>query len=668
MKNKVPSPWTPIEFEFDTKRVSATVWGRKYVWDGTLLPSKIVTNDREILSSGAVLHAAFTKKGGGFDALSAEEEFTSVTYTPISADEDKAVFIAQGTAGNIIVNVRYTVEYDGYVEMAMSVIPFWSFAGDFDNIVRLSGLYLEFPLTEESSDLFHYWPNGESGLIPDKTIMASGAVTGEGIECPFKPYFWAGWEFGGLGIATETDENIELSPGTPVYTLKRTEKGRTLRINLLNKMPHRWFGRADSWIEALAPIDYIFGIQATPVKELFPDRMKVRAFYYIYDQNMKLLEKDDSGKSLLDKCEEAGVNWFIFHERWSAIQNYGQAACEEDFKTLVGECHKRGMKVMGYFGYEYPTNAPQWHEKKDDYLVKTPSGNLAGGWQRKNPYQRAYIACYAGGYAEGLRERVKYAMEHYGFDGIYTDGTYVPWECANAAHGCGYTDGDGVRHTTYPIFAVRRHVKALYELVHEKGGMIDTHQSTCLMAPTLAFADSFYNGESIQPKLRESFMEFLNLPAFRTEYMGKNIGVFPQLIASDYPDLPIEKTTSLSLIHDVLPRPGGAKTLSYISKFWKALDEFDSGRAVWHPYWKEDGPIKVETENVFCSVYEKDGRYLAAVSSFNEEADEIELSFKVNVSAVRSTPGNVTVNNDGNRARIRISPFCPELIEFTAEK
>ena len=71
-----------------------------------------------------------------------------------------------------------------------------------------------------------------------------------------------------------------------------------------------------------------------------------------------------------------------------------------------------------------------------------PSGNFAGGWQRK-PHQRAFMTCYNSGYADVLIERVKYVMDELGVDVIYTDSTSIPHDCANTSHGCGYYDKDG---------------------------------------------------------------------------------------------------------------------------------------------------------------------------------------------------------------------------------
>lgn len=569
------------------------------------------------------------------------------------------------TAGNIVFNIRYTIEYDGFIEMAFSVIPFWSYAKDFKSVAKLNGLYFEFPFHNEEASLFHFWPNGESGIIPDPTIMASGAVPKEGVDCLFKPYFWTGWEFGGLGIATESDENIQLVAGTPCITLKNYGDRKVLRWNLFNKVPRQWNGRVDLWTDALASIDYVFGLQATPVKEIPANRTDIRIVHDRYDCSGDSLKPDENGENTLDKYQKVGANWVVFHEPWSVSQNYGQAENEELFRTYVEECHKRGMKVMAYFGYEYATNAPEWYEQKNNYLIINPRGNYVGGWQRNNPWQRAYMVCYRGGYAKKLRERVAYGMDNYGFDGIYTDGTYIPWECANPHHGCGYLDENGVRHSTFPIFAVREHVKALYQEVHIRGGIIDTHQSSCMVAPTLAFADTFYNGESIQAKLKEDFLNFLNLEAYRTEFMGKNLGLYPQLLASVDCKMSIEKFNSLSIIHDSLPRPQKPEDAAYVGCFWKEMSAFDTGHADWHPYWADNSPVKVDIEQVYCSVYEKDGEYLAALSSFNVDVDQVVLTFDTDVELKHTIPGETVVTAIGNQVTVNMKAFKPELIHLT---
>ena len=137
MSSKVPAPWTPVKLKIGGCKAVAEVWGREYVWDHSLLPVSIRTAGREILSAPAALHALFDGE---------EAEFREISFLPVSEAEDKAVFTVCASAGNILVNIRWTVEYDGFLEMAMSIIPYWSFWGV--SPVALDGLSMTFPLTE----------------------------------------------------------------------------------------------------------------------------------------------------------------------------------------------------------------------------------------------------------------------------------------------------------------------------------------------------------------------------------------------------------------------------------------------------------------------------------------------------------------------------------------
>ena len=484
---------------------------------------------------------------------------------------------------------------------------------------------------------------------------------------PFKPYVWAGWEFGGLGIATESDEYVNLTAGTPCVTVENKEDCRVLRWNLLNKEPYKWAGRVDKWTDAIPPLEYKFALQATPVKEMRKDRMDIRIQFQGLDTMGKCLEKDENGENQLDRLAKAGVTWLQFHEQWSAVQNYGLAVNEDLLRTYVEEAHKRGLKIMVYFGYEFATNAPMWQEKRDEYLIRTPEGGYVGGWQRKNPCQRDYMVCYSSEYSKVLCDRIRYVLHEYGVDGIYTDGTYVPWECANEKHGCGYVDRFGVRRATFPIWAVRRHAQAMYEAVRSKEGAINhTHQSSCMIAGTVGYGDYFFNGESIQGSLQKGFLEFLSLPALRTEFMGHNIGVPCQMLAYQTDLMRIEKYNSISLIHDVLPsgEPGDAE---YLSKFWNEFSAFGSGEATWRPYWVEDCPVQPQTKDVFCSVYEKDGQYLAAVSSFNEDASEVVLKFDRNVMVEYDVLGQNAATEEGDTVTVKMDAYKPNLIRLTIQ-
>lgn len=330
---------------------------------------------------------------------------------------------------------------------------------------------------------------------------------------------------------------------------------------------------------------------------------------------------DGSGNTMLEKIAASGAKWLILHEDWSLIQNYGVPKDKEEFLRFADACHKLGLKLMVYFGYEISTLMPGFLDVCEEALNKNVNGNYVGGWQRK-PAQRDFTVCYKGSYSDTMIERVAYVMDELKVDGIYTDGTYVPWECANEAHFCGYRDADGQLHDTYPIWAVRKHVKRLYECVHQRGGIIDTHQSSCCMMMTLAFADSYFDGENIQGMVAENIGS-LKLDSFRCEFMGLNMGIPCNFISYVNEKFTMRSIAGITLLHNVFPRGRTLEDLKFMSDIWKIYDDFGVENATWHPYWEQTDIVCPEKKNVYISYFENNGNYLLMMFSLEKEGGKV---------------------------------------------
>ncbi len=139
------------------------------------------------------------------------------------------------------------------------------------------------------------------------------------------------------------------------------------------------------------------------------------------------------------------------------------------------------------------------------------------------------------------------------------DGTIEPFGCANEAHGCGYRTADGELRVTYPILAVRRFMRRLYEALHPKGKLINAHQSGYCGTPTLAFVHSYWDGEHIgggEVASLDDLLKKLPLESFRAEFMGKNFGVPCEfLVSMRSRGWTIDYDLAITLLHDVLVRP-----------------------------------------------------------------------------------------------------------------
>ncbi len=632
--------WTPVKTQKGNKHFSVEVWGRCYDFDASPFPTQITSLGKQLLYAPIKLTPVFGEK---------EETWQDFSYETYSANDEKAVFVTSAVAGNVVCDTAVTAEYDGFVKIDLKIMSSWQFS---DPVPKLTGLYLDIPVKKECASLMHYWPNDRQSIIPAGNVMNSGKT--HDMVFPFKPYISLGNNEVGLGVfCGESDKNFMLNDADKCIEVSDKGEYVNIRLTFLEHMPQNWLGRNDRWVSALKPITYTVGFHATPVK---PMRKSDEVYKIAHTNDCMAMQKENKiNENFLAELKNAGTKWLVLHEEWSAIQNYGFPYNTELIKKFIKECHARGIKVMVYFGYEYSSLHPEWTKNAENYLIKTTDGEFTGGWQRK-PHQRDYMVCYHGGYSDEMISRVCYVMDELGVDGIYTDGTFVPWECANTAHGCGYTDKNGNLHTAFPVLAVREHVKKLYKEVHKRGGIIDTHQSSCCLMPTLAFCDSYYDGENIQGMLNKDDMSFLNMDAFRAEYMGSNFGIPANFIAYTNETRPIQTLSALTLLHNVHCRPGalhheeGIADLGYCSKIWHIFDEYDLNNAKWYPYW-DTAPVTAEG-SAYVSVYETLNAMVAVCADFSDAAGHITLDLPGGTKSVKNLLTGEVFAVEGSKAQI----------------
>lgn len=576
------SAWTPVKTEQEDGCFSVSVWGRTYRFDHSLLPTEIITAGRSVLSAPMELKAEFGGTVG---------EWHDFWYLVTEESEESVTVLVSANCENVIANATVTIEFDGFVKTELRLMNHGTFGyGMVTPKVRLTGLSLNVSVAAESSTLFHYWPNAKNSIAVGTNVINAGAT--ETVVFPFKPYVWTGWEDGGLGLfCGESEKGFELDDSERCIEVEKAAESTNITLHFLDHTPCEWAEKGeDKWSETVNPLTYCFGFQATPVKPLPEQReeyyKRMHAIWTGTPQSRRHPYHGEIYRSdYVEKCAEAGVKWLILHEEWTVIQNYGRPQDEEKFKQFVEKCHRLGMKVMVYFGYEYSSLVPEFNRRADDYLIKTTNGSYGGGWQR-TPYQRDFMVCYRGGYSDEMIRRVEHVMDDYGVDGIYTDGTFVPWECANESHGCGWRDREGALHICYPVLAVREHVKKLYRAIHKRGGILDTHQSSCCMMPTLSFCDSYYDGENIQGLL-QNHPEAMTTDSFRAEFYGRNLGIPCNFIAYSANGYPMSFPAAFSLVHDVFPRPSQIWDLPYMAKIWEIFDKYSLNEAEFAPYFSQ---------------------------------------------------------------------------------
>ncbi len=528
------APYTALTAKSDPSGVEVGAWGRTHKFHG-VLPASIVTAGEEILAAPIRLVGR---------ASGAPIEWKRAGNLLFQAGQAQVIISGWQAGDELIVNSTTRIEMDGMIRVDVVVLP------QHRRSPKLEQLWLETPLKRERASLFHYFP-GRWGSASN-----SGELPASGLQLPFRPFVWLGSEDSGLGWFAESDRAWQPESADRAMEVVVKDSEVVLRVRLL-----------DSTVRL--PVTFTFGFQATPVKPWPTDFHEWRIWHVPQlgvgstlpvPKEWWLCHRafpDRNPQATLDRAAELGAKTAVFHEDWLPIQNYPVTAPEADFKRIVDACHERGMKVLVYHGYELSSLAPEWAELSDEVLVKDTQGRITPGWYR-HPEQRDFRVCYNSVWADRLADGIGEARRRYGFDGLYLDGTIEPWGCCNERHGCGYRAADGSLRPTYPIFGVRRLMQRLYAMFHP-GGLISAHQSTCCATPTLAWADSYWDGEQFAGgELSGDPLKRLPLGAFRAEFMGRNFGVPCEFLAYERPpEWTFDHALAVSLLHDVRVRPCG---------------------------------------------------------------------------------------------------------------
>lgn len=650
----VPAPWTPVTVKADKTGTEVGVWGRTYRFAQGALLAGLEAGGHELLAAPMRLVC---------EADGQPVVWTKGGHWALDADCAQASVCGWQSNGDLTVNTSTRIEYDGMALIGLTVMP------QAKRAVKLGRLWLEIPLKRELVGLYHFYPGKWGGAAN------SGAAPAAGMTLPFKPFVWLGNEARGLGWFAESDQGWQPEKAERVIEVLPQDGAVVLRVRLL-----------DAAVKL--PATFTFGLQATPVKP-WPADFHEKRIWHASELGVGVTMPvpkewflchrafpDRNPLPKLDRAQKLGVKTVVFHEDWVPIQNYPVTHPEAEFKEIVDACHRRGMKVLVYEGYELSPLAPEWAELHDQVLKKNEKGEYESCWIRP-PDQRDYKVCYASVWRDRLAGKIEAAMARYGFDGLYLDSTIMPAGCCNERHGCGYRAADGTLHPTYPFLAVRELMKRLSKDVHARGGMISAHQSTCCVTPMLAFADAYWDGEQLTSGSHANEpLKALSLETFRAEFMGRNFGVPCEFLAYERPPTwTFDEALAVSMLHDVRVRPCGLATLEKMAPIWDAMTRFDAGAAEWHPYWEAQPVAAAQPESVKVSLYaHRDsfwgkGRALVVVS--NLSADRA-VTAKVSVAFARlgMRPGAVCdalsrerLAFDGNVITVPLAPMRMRMVQ-----
>ena len=181
----------------------------------------------------------------------------------------------------------------------------------------------------------------------------------------------------------ETDKDWQPADSQKTVEFIVKDNEVVLRLNIIDGQPDKWNdinAENDHGQYEYPDISYRLMFQATPVKP-FPEnpykekQLHIDCFKKVLQEYIDFLSNpvvEGSDEIGYDRIKRLGVTTLILHEKWNQVQNYWKLTkrTAHQLRTIIEECHKRGIKVVTYFGYEISTMSDIWYDKAELYKRK----------------------------------------------------------------------------------------------------------------------------------------------------------------------------------------------------------------------------------------------------------------------------------------------------------
>jgi len=263
-----------------------------------------------------------------------------------------------------------------------------------------------------------------------------------------------------------------------------------------------------------------------------------------------------------------------------------------------------GLPTIAYVGYPAIGGPSKLVDQFADEWTVLPV------WRMDYPPPAGHYMLHTSSTARGFADYVtaghRWLMTDYGLDGVYMDGIGTVMRTTNAYYDAGYTDAEGVRHPTFPIFGVREAEKRIYRQVKalKPDGLVVNHSSFNLILPVMSFSDILFTGE------HENYED---LESTRQRFSSRPWGLQLSLIgASSHRFEPLHMGVSQLHGTPIMMTcifPGYNDMARKVHRMRNAYQSFGTTTAEWTPYFKSQPTLIAATDpNIKVSVYHHPGK------------------------------------------------------------
>jgi len=493
----------------------------------------------------------------------------------------------------IRLKAEHTVEFDGFIQSAVELIPVRKTPS------KLMAFRLVIPLKSSACSLY------QIGTGEDR---AGGSIPEEGFRSADRGGVWVGSERRGLFFAEEDARNFFDYDSNRRWQLYPGGEGEMLlRINFVSRP-----------LNFKKPIKYVFFLMATPVKPLAESWRSLRLGYLDISRGPDF-QYVNQGIRLIYNFESYNGGW------------PGYPLLEEKYRrtfyTISEMAHRDGASNIVYLSCnEFDSRAPEMEAYFPEW--RAPGATSSSGLER---------VCLKSSYADFLLWGLGRTLEEGKIDGVFLD--YArPILCDNPLHPCGYADSRGKRFGSYNILAGRDFLKRLYVMFHEKARYphIMTNGRGVTFITQDSFADSVVGGEEYASLFADggSYLKDVPLDVIRATSAPWQWGIkkfWLPTIAYNKPanyrrrDLADDMLTML-LLNDieawltyVKPEP--------VKRWWKGKDNFGMDDAEIIGYWQSAPFAKSSDPDIKVSIFRKsrERKILLAVANLSPEKKKIKL-------------------------------------------
>ena len=562
---RVPKPFEPVT----TTANEVALWGRKFIYNNSLFPVQIISQDRELLAGPIRVFATLNGK-------TYETTFGNVKVT--EAIPARVTLTGHNNVSEALFTAHAQIEFDGLHHTKLIISPN-------QEGVQLTALKFEIPLRPEAATLMHRsqcvisapsW----SGATPDKW------------SSDFIPVMWLGNEHVGICWFFEHTSYWRNQNLGKRFHVAKSAEATLFTLNMVEGIP----------LAINQPVTYELGFSVTPTKPMPTG--------WLADKPISLDPWWDESNQFLHEAipyEE----WIPYAKKVHANGGKQLKYTQTNFLSFYGDLSAKDILKKKRPGERY-FNTPEKIKYKEEWK-KLPVHQFSDDAQvlcSNSNWRHLIIA--------GIYERLKNS----GFDGLYFDCS-MPYRCNNTAHGC---------HWKYDMLGQRDLRRRIYNIFDElglEGGVIFEHISGNMLGPQMNFATCHYDGEQYSSYVQD-YCDILSLERMRAFSIGTNWGHKPYFMAfSRGGNAPTESLMAIWSLHMpwyavkgwVSPPGAAARNLEKQFQFDEKTERLG--------YWENSILVSGQDENIKATVYRKPDLIFLVVSNLSKELVDAVLKLDI---------------------------------------